>query len=348
MRRHQREAARPGLIMGLEATGAAAPLSDAFGRRFAYLRLSVTDACNFRCTYCLPQGYQRVPGEAAPLGLEEIGRLVGALASLGIHKVRLTGGEPTLRRDLEDIVRVVAATPGVRTVALSTNGYRLGRLAERLVAAGLTHVNVSIDSLDPTTFERITGHTELDEVLAGVDAAIAAGLRVKLNAVVLRGLNDAMLTSFLPWIEQRPIVIRFIQLMETGANAQFFAEHHMALDGLRGALRASGWQRRPRGEADGPAEEYVHPAFVGGVGIIAPYGEHFCATCNRLRVTSRGALRLCLFGEAGHDLRPLLQDDAQRVELVETVRGLLGYKPSGHRLAEGDFGAAVSLAQVGG
>jgi cyclic pyranopterin phosphate synthase len=324
-------------------------LQDAEGRRFNYLRLSITDACNFRCAYCLPGGFCPAPGEEAPLALDEIRRLVGAFAALGVRKVRLTGGEPTLRRDLVDIVRAVAAIPGVERVGLTTNGYVLDQLAARLKDAGLAFMNVSVDSLDPERFHAVTGQPLLARVLRGVESALGAGFAsVKVNAVLLRGLDESEFERFVAWTRELPIAVRFIELMPTGCDDAFFRAHHVPVEWVASELRRRGWVPRVRGATDGPAVEYVREGHLGRVGYIAPSTTGFCATCNRLRVSSRGALKLCLFGERDEPLRPYLRSDDQQPELAETLRRLVVAKPAGHHLHEGCHGNTWSLAVIGG
>ena len=322
--------------------------ADGFGRRFRYLRLSVTEVCNFRCTYCLPDGWKKT-GPLSFLAADEIRRLTAAFAEMGLHKVRLTGGEPTVRKDFTEIVAAVAAAPGVAKTALTTNGWNLARRAGEWRAAGLTHINVSIDSLDPDGFHRITGHDRLHEVLAGLDAGLSEGFSaVKVNAVLLRETAE---TGFEPWarfVRERPVAVRFIELMRTVDNADYFARHHVRGDGLRAWLEREGWTPAPRAPDGGPATEYRHPDHAGAIGLIAPYAPGFCDSCNRLRVTARGKLRLCLFGDGGVDLRDLLQDDGDREALQARLTDALTVKPKGHRLAQGRPGDLRNLAQLGG
>jgi cyclic pyranopterin phosphate synthase len=323
-------------------------LQDSFGRRLTYLRLSVTDRCNFSCEYCLPERCRA--GDGAPLSVGEIERLVAAFVALGVSKVRLTGGEPTLRQDLPAIVQAVARAPGVRRVGLTTNGYRLRSLAPTLRNVGLTSLNVSVDSLDPARFARITGAPRLAEVVAGVDAALAARIpSVKVNAVLLRGLEEAELDRFLAWTRTLPLTVRFIELMRTGRNAGYFEQHHLPARQLREKLALRGWAETPRDESDGPATNYAHPSFAGRIGVISPYAAGFCERCNRLRVSARGELRLCLFGERDDlPLRPLLRSEGQRRELVEVIAAAVAGKPRSHRLAQGSSGRTGSLSVIGG
>lgn len=326
-----------------------ASLIDRYGRRFPYLRLSVIEACNFRCSYCLPKGYQARPDLPRHLGVDEIRRLLTGFARLGMRKVRLTGGEPSLRRDLTDIIGVAAAVPGVEKIALTTNGVLLPQRIDDWRAAGLSHLNVSVDALDRARFAEITGHDRLPHILDGIERALALGLSaVKLNAVLLRGLNDDQLPAFLDYLRDRPISLRFIELMQTGDNLEYFRRHHYRAEALEDALQTEGWSLLPRAADAGPAREYAHPDYRGRIGIIAPYSRDFCAGCNRLRVTSSGDLRLCLFGNVGIPLRPLLQDDDQADELQAALISQLGLKALGHGLHEGQTGLTPHLASIGG
>jgi len=323
-------------------------LIDPFGRRFPYLRLSLTEACNFRCSYCLPDGYQ-ADGRLRFLELDEIRRLLRAFAALGMHKLRLTGGEPSLRKDLPEIIAAVAATPGMRKIALTTNGTRLPQQLPVWREAGLTHLNISVDSLDRDNFLRITGHDRLPEILEGVEQALGMGFAaIKLNAVLLRDLNHDELPAWLDYLRERPISLRWIELMRTGDNAEYFARHHLRADHIETPLREAGWHQLDRAPDAGPAREWAHPDYAGRIGIIAPYSKDFCAGCNRLRVTARGDLRLCLFGEFGSPLRPLLQADEQFDELVARIQTQLGLKAAGHGLHQGNTGLTPHLASIGG
>lgn len=324
-------------------------LGDRFGRSFPYLRLSVIDACNYHCSYCLPSGFRAGPCRPPRLDINEIRRLLTAFTAAGMHKVRITGGEPTLRRDLEDIIAVAAGQPGVEKVAMTTNGCLLLRRVASWKDAGLTHLNVSVDALDRARFARITGHDQLPDLLAGIDRALGLGFAaVKLNAVLLKGLNDDQLPAWFDYLRDRRVSLRFIELMRTGDNLDYFQRHHLRAGVVEESLRARGWRELPRAADAGPAREYAHPDYQGRIGIIAPYSKDFCAGCNRLRVTSTGDLRLCLFGEAGIPLRPLLQHDDQRDELLAMLGVQLGVKQAGHRLHEGKTGLVQNLSMIGG
>lgn len=325
------------------------PLTDGHGRRFEYLRLSLTDVCNFRCSYCLPHGYRKQAGLPTNLTVKETGRLIAAFAQLGLWKVRLTGGEPSLRPELLDIAATVAATPGIRKLAMTTNGYRLAERAADYAAAGISALNISVDSLDPARFAAITGHDRLGEVLDGIAAARLAGIgAIKLNSVLMRGINDDELEAFIGFVQQHDLALRFIEVMRTNDNPAFFERHHLAGAEIAGKLAELGWQALPREVGVGPAVVYAQPGRPGQIGIIAPYARDFCATCNRLRVSARGKLHLCLFGDHGIDLKPLLQNDSQHDALVARIAALTAIKAPGHRLHQGDSGATPHLASIGG
>lgn len=321
-------------------------LEDGFGRSFPYVRLSITEACNFRCTYCLPNGYRKSTSHNF-LSVSEIALLVRALRAMGVQKVRLTGGEPSVRRDLTEIIASVADA-GVEKIALTTNGSTLARRVETWAAAGLTHLNVSIDSLDQKTFAAVTGHDRLAEVLEGVERARECGLHIKFNAVLLRDTPGNAFEEFANFVRRRRISVRFIELMRTGDNKAYFRAQHLSGSTLSDWLVARGWSPVARAADAGPAVEYAHTDYLGRFGIIAPYAAGFCDSCNRLRVTALGRLRLCLFGEGGLDLRDLLQSDGQTDALIERIRSGLSGKVRGHGLASGQFGDTRHLAEVGG
>jgi cyclic pyranopterin phosphate synthase len=323
-------------------------LIDASGRHLEYLRLAVTERCNFRCTYCLPAGCSNV-ARAPLLSIAEIERLVRGFADLGIWKVRLTGGEPTLRPDILEIVARVAATPRIRHVGMTTNGYRLESIAEDLAAAGLTCLNVSVDSLDPGRFASITGGADLATVVRGVEAALAAGIpRVKVNAVLLAGTDGAELDRFLAWARDVPLTIRFVELMATAGDPGFFAKNHTPAAEIARLLAERGWVELPRVEGGGPAVDHGHPGHRGRIGIIAPYRTGFCERCNRLRVSASGNLRLCLFHDRELSLRQLLQSDTQRRALAEVIRAAAAEKPGSRELDERPAALPRSLASIGG
>ncbi|EHD1696936.1 GTP 3',8-cyclase MoaA [Vibrio vulnificus] len=323
---------------------------DRFHRKFYYLRLSVTDVCNFKCTYCLPDGYQPSGQKNSSfLNLAEIRRVVKAFADCGTSKVRITGGEPSLRKDFTDIIHTVASTQGIKRVATTTNGYRMEKHIEEWKEAGLNQVNVSVDSLDPRMFHQITGENKFHQVMSGIDRAFEVGFeQVKVNVVLMKDLNHNELPAFLHWIKHRPIQLRFIELMQTGEMDTLFQQHHVSGVAIRNHLIANGWLLKVKAANDGPAQVFVHPDYQGEIGLIMPYEKDFCASCNRLRVSAKGKLHLCLFGDRGVELRDLLQQDSQETALIERIQAELQTKSVSHFLNDGNTGMTPHLASIGG
>ena len=309
----------------------------------------MTDACNFRCTYCLPNGYKKPAGASEPLSVREIENLIGGFAELGTVKVRLTGGEPTLRQDIEEIARVVRGTEGIESVALSTNGFRLKKSAKEFLASGITKVNVSVDTLDPARFAKLTGRDQLSKIVDGIEECLSLGYdSVKLNAVLLADWSESDLSLFQEFVRTRKVSVRFIELMPTGGNQPFFGQQHVKAEHLRNLLMKQGWAAVERSLHDGPAVEFEHPDYQGRIGLIAPYAKDFCSSCNRLRVTSTGGLKLCLFGEKDHSLRPWLAEVSDRELLKMKVREFLGLKIPTHHLDLGKIGNNQSFSAMGG
>jgi cyclic pyranopterin phosphate synthase len=307
-------------------------LKDNFNRKFEYLRLSITDECNFKCNYCLPNGYQRSHDNEF-LSHQEVNYLVQAFAELGTKKVRITGGEPSLRKDFPEIIQSISAIKGIEKVATTTNGYRLKKDAQHWFDAGLDAINVSIDSLDAKTFHLITGKNIFQKVMDGVEACISAGYKqVKINSVLLKGLNDLDLDVYINWIKTQPIQLRFIELMQTGDNGDFFDKYHRSGLWIKEKLLAEGWRQKMTLSHDGPAQIFSHPEYKGEVGLIMPYSQDFCKSCNRLRVSSTGKLHLCLFGEQGIELRDLLKHASQKELLKKRIVLALEDKKESHYL----------------
>ncbi|WP_439241753.1 GTP 3',8-cyclase MoaA [Lonepinella sp. BR2474] len=326
-----------------------ARLVDPFQREYYYLRLSITDVCNFRCNYCLPNGYQPHPERDKFLNVDEIRRVVRAFAAMGTEKVRITGGEPTLRKDFVEIVENIADIENIHTLALTTNGYRMAKDVAAWRKAGITSINVSVDSLNPRQFHRITGEDKFDDVMRGIERAFEVGYqKIKINSVLMKDYNDGELAQFLAWIKYRPIQMRFIELMQTGEMDHFFQRHHLSGQLLADKLVQQGWQLQPKGRTDGPAKVFSHPDYQGEIGLIMPYEKHFCTSCNRLRMSAKGKLHLCLFGEEGTDIRDLLQSDNQQLLLQARLFAALQGKREHHYLHQGDSGVRANLASIGG
>lgn len=307
-------------------------LTDSFGRRITYLRLSLTDHCNLRCRYCMPEEAHG-SGRDGRLTLAETVRLVGLFASLGVEKVRLTGGEPLLRRDLIPLARAIAGLPGVRDLSLSTNAVLLQDRAAPLAAAGVRRLNISLDSLQPERFAAITGGGDLAAALRGIEAARRAGMApIKLNMVVLAGINDDEITAMAEFAQARGLELRYIETMPVGGQGEWSMRHHLPAEQILARLQQHfGTDLLPQlDDGGGPARLYRLGAQGPRIGVISAVSRHFCASCNRVRLTATGDLVLCLGNEHSLSLRgPLragLDDDA----LCELIRAAILYKPERH------------------
>lgn len=323
---------------------------DQYARDINYLRISLTDACNLRCVYCMPEHMTFRPRDEL-LGDDELRRLISLFGALGFRKIRFTGGEPTLRPALVDLVRHAATTPGITTVGLTTNGVLLDQLAQPLRDAGLESVNISLDSLDEARFRRLTRWGSLRDVQAGLEAARRAGLRIKLNAVVCRGINDgedvvalARLTRDQPW------QVRFIEQMPFGNNAAFQTRGMVSENELLDVLgRAFGpLELVNQGRLEGEARLYRLPGGQGTVGFISPVSKPFCADCNRLRLTADGVLRLCLLRDNEVNLRTLLRAGENDEVVGACIRRAVHEKPWGHGLEQHLIPAGRGMSQIGG
>ena len=323
---------------------------DTHGRIVDYLRISVTDRCNERCTYCMPEGYKGWEQKADHLTADEIIRVVRAATGLGFRKFRLTGGEPLVRRDLVEIVRAISVLPGVDVVGLSTNGTRLAPLAADLKSAGLRTVNISLDTLDPQLYRRITGG-DVHAVIAGIDAAIAADFeRIKLNCVLMRGINESSLWPLVQYAAERDLPLRLIELMPLTKADVFSSASFLSVENAMSVLAAHD-ELIPQPNARigwGPAKYYRLQrtgALVGFIGAMTT--EHFCETCNKMRLTADGKVRPCLGDGHELDLRETLRqsqsDDAIRAVLVEALR----IKPLEHQFRT-NYAPCRPMTAIGG
>jgi len=336
------------------ATAAADPLVDPFARRVRYLRVSVTDRCNYRCSYCMPEDLGEQLGFAprsTVLTFEEIERLVTVFARLGVRKIRLTGGEPTVRKGIVELVRRIAAVPGIDQVVMTTNGHLLDELAAPLRSAGLAAVNVSLDTLDAARFRALTSRGELDRVLAGIDAAVAAGLRVQTNAVALRGVTDGELLALCDHAWSRGIVPRFIEHMPMSEGQLYATEAELSSAQIRGALEAALGPlvatERP-GADPGPAR-YWRTGGGREVGIISAMTDHFCDDCNRLRLTATGALHACLGHDDAISLRDVLRGGGGDDDVVRAIAAAVTGKRAGHVFERtGAGGPGKHMISIGG
>jgi cyclic pyranopterin phosphate synthase len=349
-----------------DAVSPPAPLVDAKRRVIDYLRISVTDRCNYRCSYCIPEEGAAHVARRDVLSFEEIARLARVFVGLGVRRLRLTGGEPTVRRDLPELARMLRAIPGVEDLALSTNGHRLAELAAPLRAAGVDRLNVSLDTLDPERFRRLTGRGELAPVLAGLEAARAAGFAsIKLNVVALKGVNDGELATLAAFAWERGFVPRFIEEMPMAAGRTYAAAALLSAAEIRAALAAAhpGARLCPDdgggAQGGGPARYHrlVDEAAPAGAadlpaarrfGIISAMTEHFCDACNRARLSATGALHACLAHDDAVDLRGPLRDGGEPA-VVASIRAALAKKRDGHQFQLlGLGGPRKAMVQIGG
>ncbi len=324
-------------------------MRDDLGRVIDYLRISVTDKCNLRCQYCMPQeGVRRLSHEAV-LTLEEIARVCRVMASLGIRKVRVTGGEPLVRKNIVKLIADIRDLPGIGEIAMTTNGVCLAPVAEELRRAGLDRVNISLDTLRPERYARITGRDALKEVLCGLEAALSSGMAVRVNCVPCREFNEEDLEEVAGLSESRPVDVRFIELMPIGCGARF---QGIPSGEILGRLTARFGEPKelPSGRGDGPAQYYRFPGLLGRIGVISPISHKFCDRCNRVRLTAEGRLKLCLQYDYGMDLRELLRepdvsDERIRQRIAEAVR----QKPGEHHFeGPGEDADGRKMYQIGG
>ena len=325
-------------------------LVDNFHRQLSYLRLSITDFCNFRCDYCLPNGYTANAGKRPDneLSVSEIDVLIQAFAKLGTTKVRLTGGEPSIRQDLPRIIELAKQTQGIQTVAVSSNGYRLAKHLSAWQTAGLNQLNISIDSFDPTIFKQITGFDILPTLLQDIDTLLATtDIKLKLNGILMADTAFDNLQSVLGFVKNRPITYRFIEFMQTSDNKALFFAQHSSGQRIKDFLLENGWQSQRRASDAGPAIEYRHADYVGGIGLIEPYAPQFCDSCNRLRVSSQGKVHLCLFDNGSYDVRAFLAN-GDVDGLVHALQSLMPIKPEHHLLKQNDSGIMANLSMIGG
>jgi cyclic pyranopterin phosphate synthase len=324
-------------------------LSDSFQRPINYLRISVTDRCNLRCVYCMPQEGITLMSHYDILSYEEIFTLVKAAAELGINKVRLTGGEPLVRAGLPDLVRMLAGIETIDDISLTTNGILLAQHAAELKESGLMRVNVSLDTLKPERFRQITRCGNLEDTLKGIEVAGAAGLNpVKINMVVMAGVNDDELPDFASKTIKDGWHVRFIELMPTNGDEPVNSKL-VSVSEMRKRIESMGKLEPWKFEVgNGPAKYFRLPGATGTIGFITPVTEHFCYQCNRLRLTADGKLRLCLLNEDEIDLREPLRSGASVAELKNLIEKAIASKPEGHRLSEGKKQKGRPFSQVGG
>jgi cyclic pyranopterin phosphate synthase len=326
-------------------------LIDNFDRRISYLRLSLTDRCNLRCQYCMPpEGLNWIPPDAILQDDEIIQLLSTVFLPLGLRKLRLTGGEPLLRKGLPDLIARISALPGISDLALTTNGIFLGTLAERLHAAGLSRINVSLDSLKADRFATITRGGDIAKVLAGIERAIEVGLDpVKVNVVIIPGTNDDEVLDFAEWTLRSPVHVRFIEMMHVGDRDFYEERRYVPVEELIASIR----ERHPLEPSaqvvsgNGPARIFEIPGARGKIGFISPMSHTFCDACNRIRLTADGQIKACLMRPEEQDLLGLLRQGGSPEAMQALVRNSLGFKPEHH-----EWGAGLpihrTMSRIGG
>ena len=327
------------------------PLRDGWGRELKSLRVSVTDKCNFRCRYFMPAEGLEWLGREEVLTFEEIARLVRVLARMGVDEIRLTGGEPLVRRDLPVLVELLAATPGVRDLSLTTNGVLLDRFASPLVAAGLRRLNVSLDSLSHVRFAEITRRDALDRVLAGLEAAERhPELRpIKVNCVAIRGFTELEVPALAELARRKPYVVRFIEFMPLDADEAWRQDDVLTGGEIRALIEARWPLEELPAKPSSTARRFRFADGAGEIGFVNPVSEPFCSTCDRIRLTADGQLRTCLFSRREWDLKTPLRDGSSDERLEELIRFAVAHKELKHKINDAGFvKASRSMSQIGG
>jgi cyclic pyranopterin phosphate synthase len=333
----------------MEISNVTSALTDRFNRRVDYLRVSVTDRCDMRCTYCLPKHFTDYEDPADWLTFDELTQIIRVFSSLGVRRVRLTGGEPLLRRNLPELVGKIAALPGINDISLSTNGARLDKQAEALAKAGVKRVNISLDSLDQGCIEKITGRDSLESVLQGISAAVRAGLSpIKINMVVMNGINDHEIDRMAEFALNGGYILRLIELMPMGDTARGQAGLDLSTEVRQRLVSRYGLIPSASELGGGPAVYWETADGTGTVGFITPMSQHFCATCNRVRLTVDGTLLLCLGQEHSMELRPLVRAGISDADLAVQIKIAIELKPERHEFLEAPQRLVRVMSRTGG
>lgn len=319
-------------------------------RTIDYIRISVTDRCNLRCVYCMPENGVDLLKHQDMMTFEEIYNLVNALVPLGIKKIRLTGGEPLVRKGIENLISMLRSIPEIEDITLTTNGILLEEMAEGLKKAGLTRINVSLDSLDENRFNQVTRWGSLDKVLKGIDKAIEIGLKpVKINVVAIKGFNDDEFINFIDYAFKKEVQVRFIELMPIGESDHDAFLKHYPISEIKELIETK-YELVATSEikTNGPAENYKIIGGIGSVGFIGALSHKFCSTCNRLRLTADGKIRPCLYMDLEYDVLKLIRSGASDDELRNFISEIILGKPEGHNMEEGWGNQRRRMSQIGG
>lgn len=323
-------------------------MKDAFGRSISYLRLSVTDRCDFRCSYCLPRSHRDFASAAEWLTPLEIERLIRVFTQLGIRHIRLTGGEPLVRKEILEIIQRIHSISGVEDIALSTNAARLEKFASALKQAGVSRLNISLDSLNPERFKAITG-SDLCKVLKGIDAALERGFHpIKINMVVMRGINDLEVEPMVEFCKDRGLTLRFIETMPIGLNGQEANLHYFPLNEIEELLTRSHSLSPTAVRGSGPARYFQVDDSALVIGFITPRSQHFCESCNRVRLSVEGNLHLCLGQEDQVPLRDLMRQGASDDQLAEAIALGIRNKPERHHFEDTGVHILRPMSALGG
>ncbi len=323
-------------------------LQDYLKRNITYVRISLTEKCNFSCEYCLPGGWDKKLKDT--LSVNELDILLATLKELGVKKIRFSGGEPALFKDLTKVLEITNHKYKFESCGLTTNGFNLLAKAEEWYKAGLRNINVSIDSLDPKKFFEITKVDILDKIIAGIKHAIHLGFNIKINAVILQGINTQDMDDFISFANTHKVTIRFIELMQNNTcTVDYLNKRQLTAETIIEDLKAKGWtlDNSEDPKLKGPAQTFKHQDNLGKIGFITPYAQDFCSTCNRIRFSSLGEILLCLFGKKRIPLRHLLTLE-KKEELKAEIETLLISKPKSHHLDENFVGACDNLSKIGG
>lgn len=331
--------------------GAEEPPKDGHRRKIDYMRISITDRCNLRCTYCMPEEGMPLISHDDVMCFEEIGLLVRAAVSIGFRKVRLTGGEPLVRRGMVDLVKILRGIDGLEDLSMTTNGVLLRKLARELKDAGIGRINISLDTLKRDRFREITRRDLFDDVITGIDEALAVGMApVKLNVVLIKGVNDDEVIDFVEMTRDRPLSVRFIEFMPTSRTSEWARDKIIPAGTIVSEIEKV-YPLTPVHDrlGAGPSVDYRAADFRGTIGLITPVTNHFCGGCNRIRVTSEGKIRSCLFSDEESDILPLLREGKDETEIGKFILESLMKKPHGHDIDDIRFRSCQrSMSKIGG
>jgi len=323
-------------------------MRDSFNRKIHYLRLSVTDRCDFRCSYCLPRSHRDFASPTDWMTPEELARLAGVFVALGVRHIRITGGEPLVRAELTDIVQRLGALDGLEDLSLSSNASRLAKFAPQLKAAGVTRLNISLDSLDQERFQQLTGG-RLSKVLAGIDAALETGFTpIKINMVAMRGINEHEVIDMVEFCRRKGLALRFIETMPVGPAGFDAQKYYLPLDEVERTLREHFRLSPAAMKGSGPARYFQVDDSTLRIGFITPQSQHFCETCNRVRLSVKGELYLCLGQEDKVDLGGLLRDGADDAELRQAIIDGIDKKPERHDFLTAPTAILRPMSTLGG